>query len=100
MKQRSLRQRMLEQPDVRAQYDALAPEYELARELTAARTRAGLTQAQLAERMGTTQSAVARLESGRRLPSMATLLRFAEATGTRAHLRLEPLESPWHRSAG
>ncbi|MDT8322003.1 MAG: helix-turn-helix transcriptional regulator, partial [Xanthomonadales bacterium] len=52
------------------------------------RSRAGLTQAQVAERMGTTQSVVARLESGQ-LPSMKTLQRFADATDSRLHISLE-----------
>jgi transcriptional regulator with XRE-family HTH domain len=90
MSKRSLNERMLENPEVRRHYDALAPEYALARELIDARTRAGLTQAELALRMGTTQSAVARMESGRRLPSLATLQRYAAATGARAEVRLVP----------
>ena len=53
------------------------------------RTRAGLTQSELAERMHTTQSTIARLESGRTLPSMRTLERYAAATGSRAVVRLE-----------
>ena len=64
-----LKARILAHPEARAEYDAQAPEFELARELIAARTRAGLTQAELAERMQTTQSTIARLESGRTLPS-------------------------------
>lgn len=60
-------------------------------ELTAlkARARAGLTQSELAERMHTTQSTIARLESGRTMPSMRTLARYAGATGSRAVVRLE-----------
>ena len=69
-------------------YEALAPEFELARELIRARTKAGLTQAQLAARMGTSQAAVARMESGRTLPSTKTLVRYAEATGCRPVIRL------------
>lgn len=69
-------------------YEALAPEFELARELIRARTKAGLTQAELAARMGTSQAAVARMESGRTLPSTKTLLRYAEATGCRPVIRL------------
>ncbi|MBI3090781.1 MAG: helix-turn-helix transcriptional regulator [Candidatus Tectomicrobia bacterium] len=79
---------MLADAEVRHAYDALAAEFDLARELIAARARAGLTQAQVAERMGTSQSAVARLEGGRRLPSMTTLLRYAEATGSRPVVKL------------
>jgi transcriptional regulator with XRE-family HTH domain len=74
---------MLAAEDVRAAYDALANEFDLSRELIAARVRAGLTQAEVAERMGTTQSVVARLESGVRMPSVNTLMKFAKATRSR-----------------
>jgi DNA-binding XRE family transcriptional regulator len=84
-----LKARLLEDPEARAEYEALEPEFALARELIAARARAGLSQAQVAERMGTSQSTVARLESGRTLPSMRTLARYASATGSRAVVRLE-----------
>ena len=64
---------------------------ELARELIAARTQAGLTQGEVAARMGTTQSVVARIESGRGTPSMRTVQRFTSAVGARAVVRMEPL---------
>jgi transcriptional regulator with XRE-family HTH domain len=73
---------------VRAAYDALADEFDLARELIAARVRAGLTQAEVAARMGTTQSVVARLESGAQMPSVNTLLKFAKATRSRPIIKL------------
>ena len=85
----ALKVRILANPEARAEYDAQAPEFELARELITARTRAGLTQSELAERMHTTQSTIARLESGRTMPSMRALARYAEATGSRAVVRLE-----------
>jgi ribosome-binding protein aMBF1 (putative translation factor) len=80
--------RLLQNPAVRAEYDALAAEYEISAELLKARLRAGLSQAELAERLGTSQSAIARLESGHTLPSTKTLIRFAEATGSKVQLRL------------
>lgn len=83
-----LKARLLANPKVKAEYDALAPEFEISTELVRARRRAGLSQAQLATRMGTSQSAIARLESGLTLPSTKTLLRFAKATGSRFHVRL------------
>jgi predicted transcriptional regulator len=83
-----LKARLLVNPEVKAEYEALAPEFEIAAELVKARLRAGLSQAELAARMGTSQSAIARLESGQTLPSTKTLLRYAEATGSRFHLRL------------
>jgi DNA-binding XRE family transcriptional regulator len=78
---------LLRNPKVRKAYTQMAPEFEIARELIAARARAGLTQAQVASRMGTTQSVVARLEGGR-LPSIRTLARYAKATGARPVFKL------------
>jgi ribosome-binding protein aMBF1 (putative translation factor) len=80
--------RRLADPAVRVEYDALAPEFEIAAELVRARRRARLSQAELAARMGTSQSAIARLESGRTLPSTKTLLRFEQATGSKFQIRL------------
>ena len=86
---KALRAELLADPDTRAEYDSQADEFNMARELIAARSRAGLTQGEVAERMGTTQSVVARLESGRRAPSMRTVQRYAQAVGARAVVHLE-----------
>ena len=86
-----LKARLLDNAETRAEYDALATEFETARELIAARTLAGLTQSDVAQRMGTTQSVIARLESGKRAPSLRTVQRFAKAVGARAVVRIEPL---------
>ena len=86
----TIKTELLADPDTRAEYDAMASEFEMARELIAARSRAGLTQGEVAERMGTTQSAVARLESGKRTPSMRTVQRYAQVVGARAVVHLEP----------
>jgi DNA-binding XRE family transcriptional regulator len=83
-----LKARLLANPKVKVEYEALAPEFEISAELVKARLRAGLSQAELAARMGTSQSTIARLESGQTLPSTKTLLRYAEATGSRFHVRL------------
>ena len=58
------------------------------------RQRAGLTQAELAKRAGTTQSAISRLENGRVRPSLETIERLAKACGATLELRLLPLEAP------
>jgi ribosome-binding protein aMBF1 (putative translation factor) len=84
----TIKKKMLANREVRAAYDALADEFNLARELITARVRAGLTQAEVAERMGTTQSVVARLESGAQMPSVNTLLKFAKATRSRPIIKL------------
>lgn len=86
---KELKAEMLADTATRAEYDAMAGEFEIARELVAARSRAGLTQGEVAERMGTTQSVVARLESGRSAPSMRTVQRYAQAVGARAVVRIE-----------
>ena len=84
-----LHERWLKDPQYRAAYDSLGTEFEVARALIEARSRAGLTQSELAERMETTQSAVARLESGRVLPSTRTLEKIARATGTRLRIAFD-----------
>ena len=84
-----LKATLLADPAAQAEYDALAPEFDMARELIAARGRAGLTQADVAQRMGTTQSVIARLEGGKRIPSMRTVQRYAQAVGGRAVVRIE-----------
>ena len=77
-------------PDYRAAYEKLRPEFALARSLIEARNRAGLTQSELARRMKTTQSVVARLESGRAHPSTKTLEKVARATGTQLRIGFDP----------
>lgn len=76
--------------DYREAYERLGPEFELARSLIEARTRTKLTQAELAERMKTTQSVIARLESGRSRPSTRTLDKIAQATGTKLRISFDP----------
>ena len=77
-------------PRYLAEYDALDEEFTLAAAVIAARTHAGLTQEELAARMGTTQSVIARLEGGRSKPSTTTLEKLAKATGTRLKIAFEP----------
>jgi transcriptional regulator with XRE-family HTH domain len=76
----------------RKAYDALEDEFALAAQVAKARIRAGLSQAELARRMQTTQSTIARLESGRGRPSTRTLDRFAKATGHRLRISFEPVK--------
>ena len=85
-----LHKKWLKEPDYRREYEALEEEFALASAMIAARARAGLTQEELAEKMQTSQSTIARLESGRAIPSGRTLARFARATGTRLRIRFEP----------
>ena len=76
-------------------YDELALEYALASQMLKARAKAGLTQDAVAERMGTTKSAISRLESaGRHAPSLATLKRYALAVGCDLQVKLVPHKAP------
>ena len=84
----------LKDTDYARDYAALEEEFSLAEALIAARLQAGITQAELAERMHTRQSTIARLESGRALPSTRTLRRIAEATGTHLRISFEGRISP------
>lgn len=87
---KDLHKKWLRDDDYRRDYDALEEEIDLASALIDARSRAGLTQEELAEKMDTSQSAIARMESGRTIPSGTTLKRFARATGTRLRITFEP----------
>jgi ribosome-binding protein aMBF1 (putative translation factor) len=82
----------MKDPEYRKEYDALEDEFTLMAEVMKARARAGLSQAELARRMKTTQSTIARLESGRGRPSTRTLDRFAKATGHRLKISFVPLK--------
>jgi predicted transcriptional regulator len=85
---KKLRDEWMKDPTFRSEYERLAPEFAVARELIRARTRAKLTQAQVAKRMGTTQSVVARIESGQNIPNLRTLDKYARAVGRRIKVKL------------
>ena len=87
---KAFKARALARQDVRREYEGLKEEFEILDEIFKARADAGLTQAELAARIGTTQSAVARLETamGKHSPSIGTLKRYASALGYRLQVRL------------
>ena len=85
----------LKRQEFRQAYEGLAEEYALAREMLAARSRSGLTQEAVAELMGTTKSAVSRLEAGgKHAPSLTTLKKYAHAVGCRLEIKLVPDSCP------
>jgi transcriptional regulator with XRE-family HTH domain len=86
---RDLHREWMKDPEYRREYEALDEEFAMIRALIDARVQAGLTQEQLAEKMETSQSTIARLESGRTMPSGRTLLRYAKATGTKLRISFE-----------
>ena len=89
-KVKDLHRDWMKNPKYKTEYEALGKEFEFARTLIEARTRAGLSQTQLARRMKTSQSYVARIESGQVKPSTAALERLAKATGSRLTISFEP----------
>jgi ribosome-binding protein aMBF1 (putative translation factor) len=85
-----LHRKWMKDPGYRRAHAELAAEFAIARAVIEARAHAGITQEQLAQKMETTQSVIARLESGRTKPSTQTLERLAAATGTRLKISFEP----------
>jgi transcriptional regulator with XRE-family HTH domain len=87
-------EKALSRPGVKAAYDTLEDEFALFDEVLKARKRTGLTQAEIAARMGTKASAIARIKAGggnkRHSPSVATLCRYAEAVGCKLKIELVP----------
>lgn len=83
----------------RKAYEDMEEEYRLTREMLAARSLFGLTQEAVAERMGTTKSAVSRLEAaGKHAPSLTTLKKYARAVGCRLEIKLVPATRSTKRS--
>ncbi len=79
--------KLMQNPEYRKEYDALADEFALIGQAVAARVRAGKTQAQVAAAMGISQPAVAKIEAGK-VKSLDTLLRYASAVGCKVRLEL------------
>ena len=92
MKHSELKKKALKRPGVKAAYEEMEPEFSLLRELLRARHNAGLSQAEIAEKMGTKAPAVTRLESslssGKHSPSIATLKKYAKALGCHLEIKL------------
>jgi ribosome-binding protein aMBF1 (putative translation factor) len=88
-----LHKKWMKNPKYRREYNALEEEFSISAALIEARSRAGLTQEQVAQRMKTTQAVIARLEGGSSMPSTRTLEKYAKATGTRLKISFEPEEA-------
>lgn len=87
---KDLHREWMKEPKYRAAYASMREEFHLADAMIAARTKAGLTQNEVAKRMKTSQSFVARLEGGRITPTWNSLKRYAKATGNRLKIEFEP----------
>jgi DNA-binding XRE family transcriptional regulator len=86
------RKKALRKPGVKAEYDALAPSFEMKRQMIALRQAAGLTQEQMAERLGTRKSNISRLESvsSEVSPRLSTLEEYARVLGYHVKVEFEP----------
>jgi ribosome-binding protein aMBF1 (putative translation factor) len=85
---KTLKERLLNDPKVKAEYDRLGPVYEIVGLMVEARHDAGLTQKDVAERMGTKQSVIARLENAHHLPTLEFVARYASAIGRKVDIKL------------
>lgn len=86
----SLKKTILSNSEVKKEYEGFALEYEIAHALISARTQANMTQEAVAKKMNTTQSAVARLESGKHSPSLQTIHKYAAAINMTINLQVQP----------
>ena len=81
----------LKNPEVKKEYDALAPEYEIIQALIDERKKSGITQKQLSERTGIAQGDISKLENGNANPSLKTLYRLAQGLGKKLTIHFEPV---------
>ena len=92
MTHKELKNKALKKPSVKKEFEILEPEFSLLREMLRARKKVGLSQAQIAERMGTKSPAITRLESslssGKHSPSLATIKKYAEALGSHLEIKI------------
>lgn len=80
----------LEDPEIRAEYDALEPEFQIIQAMIDARKLKGITQKELSERTGIAQSDISKLENGNANPSLRTLQRLASGMGCKLKLEFIP----------
>ncbi|MCK4390904.1 MAG: helix-turn-helix transcriptional regulator [Desulfobacterales bacterium] len=85
---KEMKKKLMKNAKFQKEYDILEEEFAVVHALIEARTRARLTQQEVAERMGTTQSAIARMESGSGFPSMTSIKKYAEATNSKIKINL------------
>jgi len=85
-----LEKKWLKKPGFRRAYNALEPEYQIARAVIAARHKKGMTQGELARKAGTKQPVIARLENMKSAPSSRNMWRIANALDLRWDFKLVP----------
>jgi len=90
---KDFKKKALQDPEIKAEYDALEPVYELRKKMIEMRTRKGLTQAELATIMHTQKSNISRLECGENVsfPTLDTINKYARALGYKVNIEFNPL---------
>ena len=86
---RAYLKKQMEDPDFKAEYEAMRPEYEAIKAVIAARLESNMTQAELAEKTGIRQSNISRIESGTSSPTVETLARIAEGLGKKLKIEFQ-----------
>ncbi len=86
MKHTKMKEILLDDPELRKEYDALEPLYEMKSELIRLRLEKGLSQKELAALLGTKQSAISRLEGGNSNPSIEFIIKVAQALDKKVHI--------------
>ncbi|MCG8619861.1 MAG: helix-turn-helix domain-containing protein [Desulfobacterales bacterium] len=91
---KNFKNKALKNPDVKREYENLIPIYELRKKMIEMRVAKGLTQAEIARKMGTNKSNISRLECGENVsyPTFATISKYAHALGYRVNVEFEPLQ--------
>ena len=89
----NFKEKALENPEVKKEYDELIPVYELRKKLIQMRISKGLTQAEIAKKMGTNKSNISRLECGENVsfPTLATIAKYANALGYKIKVEFESI---------
>jgi ribosome-binding protein aMBF1 (putative translation factor) len=87
------KERKLQDPEFKKEYDALESEFDIIQAMIDARKQSGLTQKELAERTGINQADISKLENGTANPSIRTLRRLADGMGMKMKLVFEPLST-------
>ena len=87
---RDYKEKALQNPEVKEEYDALEPEYDIIQEMISARVDQNITQKELSVRTGITQADISRIENGTRNPSLSMVKRLAEGLGMQLKLEFVP----------
>jgi len=86
---KDLRKELLSDPEVKKEYDRLAPRYAVISTIIEARIKKGMTQKDVADKIGTKQSAIARLEAGNTNPTIEFLEKIAAVLGAKLTIQLQ-----------